>query len=165
MAVDSPAIPLDVDQASAIPFRWSEQGLEFCLITATGKPNKWGVPKGLIDPGETPLETAIKEAWEEAGLRGELWVDPVGHYRYRKSGRLLSVVVFLMEVHLCEKRWAESNRRKRRWVAANQIAPLVGHGKLYPFFHSAIDRLRQHSGLLLLDSTPEIPTNLHAEGR
>lgn len=31
--------------------------------------NKWAVPGGWSDVGETPFQSTVKEAWEEAGLR------------------------------------------------------------------------------------------------
>jgi 8-oxo-dGTP diphosphatase len=30
----------------------------------------WALPAGLVEAGQTPAEAAIKELWEEAGIRG-----------------------------------------------------------------------------------------------
>lgn len=76
----SPIIPFNqttaIDQACAIPFRSVARQLEFCLITSSS--GRWLFPKGFIDPGETFVEAALKEAAEEAGVHGRVLGDPVG---------------------------------------------------------------------------------------
>ena len=84
-------------QAAAIPFRRQDGQALFCLIT-TADGSRWGIPKGMIDAGDTPVQTALKEAHEEAGLHGRVLGDPVGRYLYPKWGRTFTVDVFLMEV-------------------------------------------------------------------
>jgi 8-oxo-dGTP pyrophosphatase MutT (NUDIX family) len=41
---------------------------EIFACHATGSP-RWDLPKGVADAGEAPLAAAVREAWEEAGLR------------------------------------------------------------------------------------------------
>ena len=52
------------------------------------------LPKGHVDPGETPLEAAEREVREETGVRGEP-VCRLGEtrYKYRRGQRLVSKVV------------------------------------------------------------------------
>jgi 8-oxo-dGTP pyrophosphatase MutT (NUDIX family) len=47
------------------------------LLRMHEKYNHWGTPGGHIDPGEDANEAALREVWEEAGLRVEL-VGPAG---------------------------------------------------------------------------------------
>jgi len=50
--------------------------------TATAKANPvLALPKGLVDPGEKPLETALREVYEETGVTAEL-VAKLGDIKY-----------------------------------------------------------------------------------
>jgi predicted NUDIX family NTP pyrophosphohydrolase len=44
----------------------------------------WMIPKGMVEPGETPLEAALREFEEEVGLR--LDVEPFPLCRVRQAG-------------------------------------------------------------------------------
>ena len=111
-------------QAAAIAFRRQGDVLEVCLIRRWNSRN-WGIPKGMIDPGDTPEETALNEAWEEAGLTGRLQGDPVGTYEYRKWGMRLVVVVYVMEVLEEHAEWQEGDLRERKWTSFEEAALLL----------------------------------------
>jgi 8-oxo-dGTP diphosphatase len=62
-----------MDQVSAggVAFRW--QGYEPEMVIVSVKPKmRWQLPKGIVDPGETPEMTAVREVREEAGVESEL---------------------------------------------------------------------------------------------
>jgi 8-oxo-dGTP pyrophosphatase MutT (NUDIX family) len=89
-----------------------------CLIRRASR--KWGIPKGFVDPGDTPEQTALNEAWEEAGLRGRLLGDVVGTYEYEKWNMRLRVAVYLMEVLEEHAVWQEAGIRERRWFSRDE---------------------------------------------
>jgi 8-oxo-dGTP pyrophosphatase MutT (NUDIX family) len=128
------------DQASALPYRYRQGQLEFCLITTSGK-RRWTFPKGIIDAGETPAQTALKEAAEEAGLKGEICGEPLGKYQYSKWGRSLKVLVMLMKVKRTASRWEEVGLRQRQWVGSDQVMTLVDRPRLRKLVQAAIKRL------------------------
>ncbi|SRR6266540_445986 len=110
-------------QASAIPYRNREGAIEFLLIT-TAKGN-WIFPKGIVDPGETPQETALKESEEEAGVGGKLSGGSIGCYTYEKWNSECIVEVYLLEVDREEAVWLESGQRRRGWFRFEEAMDLV----------------------------------------
>jgi 8-oxo-dGTP pyrophosphatase MutT (NUDIX family) len=116
-----------VMQYAALPYRTdNEGGIEILLVTsrATGR---WIIPKGWPADGLAPHLSAAKEAWEEAGVRGEAASQAIGSFRYRKSitGRRLTVAKFPLEVLEQLDRWPERLQRQRRWFAAGEAARVV----------------------------------------
>jgi mutator protein MutT len=65
-------IPTD-EQVSAggVVYRRDGQRTEVALISV-GPSGRWQLPKGIVDPGETPEFTAVREVREEAGIETEL---------------------------------------------------------------------------------------------
>jgi len=51
--------------AGIIPVRRTESGWQLLVLRAY---RNWDFPKGLIEPEEAPLDAAVREAKEEAGL-------------------------------------------------------------------------------------------------
>ncbi len=114
-------------QSCAVPFRLHDGVPQYCLITSIRR-RRWGFPKGLIDPGDTIEEAALKEALEEAGLRGRIVGDRLGAFRYKKWGMVLNVAVVLMRVDACEETWLEADVRQRKWMTqAEALEKLERH--------------------------------------
>jgi 8-oxo-dGTP pyrophosphatase MutT (NUDIX family) len=69
------------------------------LVRPRGKPpGTWVLPKGLIDPGEGPAETAVRETAEETGVEGRL-VAKLGDVRYVytwQGERVFKIVSFYL---------------------------------------------------------------------
>jgi 8-oxo-dGTP pyrophosphatase MutT (NUDIX family) len=127
-------------QAAAIPYRLRGGAPEFCLITSIRK-GTWGFPKGIIDPGETPPQTALKEAEEEAGVHGRIVGEPLGQYRYFKWGTTLLVSVYLMEVTAADPEWAEAHLRKRAWLLADEARATLTKSELRDLLDAAMERI------------------------
>lgn len=70
-------------QVAVIAVRRDGEGVKVCLIRRKDS-EKWGIPKGFIDRGDTAEQAALNEACEEAGLRGRIMGGSVGSYDYEK---------------------------------------------------------------------------------
>jgi 8-oxo-dGTP pyrophosphatase MutT (NUDIX family) len=87
----------------------------------------WGIPKGFLDPGDTPAEAALREAYEEAGLDGRVLGDTLGSYEYWKRGSRHAVAVFMMEVQAEEPMWPEMRLRVRQWFGLEDAMSILEH--------------------------------------
>ena len=123
----------------------------FAAVRPQGKPaGTWALPKGLVDRGERPEGTALREAFEETGLRGRL-VRKLGDVRYVytwKGERVFTVVSFYlarayagrigdlpagMEIEVAEARWLPLDDGRRllayrgeREMAEKALSELAG---------------------------------------
>lgn len=97
--------------------------LQICLIRRRG--GRWGIPKGFIENGDTPADTALIEAREEAGLVGRIDGSSVGTYQYSKWGGRLIVAVYVMRVKDALPIWEEMDARERRWVTLAKAERLL----------------------------------------
>ena len=102
-------------QAAVIPYRIRKERVEVALVTRSGGKG-WIVPKGSVDAGERPRDAAIREAEEEAGLRGVVTRKPLGRYRRVNGRRPCRVEVYSMRVTKVLEHWLEDKLRRRRWM-------------------------------------------------
>lgn len=103
--------------------------LEVLLITSLSS-KRWILPKGWQEPGLTPPENAAREAFEEAGVTGQIEPTPIGTYHYLKDkkdggGMPCSVDVFALEVTKQLEEWPEKNARRMAWMPLEQAIVMV----------------------------------------
>jgi phosphohistidine phosphatase len=119
-------------QSAVIPYR--KDGDAICILLVSTRSGKhWTIPKGLIENGLLPDESAEIEAIEEAGAYGRIHSPSIGSYAYRKWGGICRVEVFLYEVSHLAAQWPEDRFRKRRWVTLNEARKLFKHKALSQF--------------------------------
>ena len=105
-------------QSAVVPFRTRGEQLEILMISSR-KRRRWVIPKGIKEPELSALDSAAKEAMEEAGVCGKVLPQPLGTYQYPKWGGTCSVEVFAMQVEQMHDEWEESYR-DREWVSLEE---------------------------------------------
>lgn len=129
--------PSWISQAAAIPFKDGQ----ICLVrSSSGK--RWIVPKGCVEAGHTLAETALQEAWEEAGVVGTLEPEPVGTYCYEKYGGICHVTVFVMNVHQVAEEWPEMLMRPRQWMTPRIALRCLREPGLREIMHEIVSEER-----------------------
>jgi 8-oxo-dGTP pyrophosphatase MutT (NUDIX family) len=138
MAKKGEAVSADLDreprsQAAALPWRRGAEGVEVLLVTSR-ETRRWVVPKGWPIRGLKAPQTAAREAYEEAGVKGSM-AKKVGVFHYDKrlaSGRVQKVRVGLypLKVDSEDQAWPEAEQREKLWTSPAEAADLVQEPEL-----------------------------------
>jgi 8-oxo-dGTP pyrophosphatase MutT (NUDIX family) len=126
-------------QSAALPWRRADDGTLLVLLITSRETRRWVIPKGWPIRGLNRSATAAQEAFEEAGVRGELQKPKLGVYRYDKrlrTGRLQSVRVTVYPLKVLEEhdQWPELGQRDKLWVTPDEATKLVDEPKLKALF-------------------------------
>ncbi|ACF11113.1 NUDIX hydrolase [Chlorobaculum parvum NCIB 8327] len=115
---------------------------DMVVLITTRSSGRWIIPKGYVEKGMTPHESAAKEAWEEAGIVGKVEPEPIGTYSYRRPSGMFAVKVYPLEVESLLERWEEMHVRERRVVTPAEAIDMVCNKELAQilssFFHLSL---------------------------
>lgn len=125
--------------AGGIVFRRDDKGQVEILLIQDAK-DRWTIPKGHIEEGETAKQTARREIGEEAGLHEVDVLDWLGkiHFRYRRIDKL---VLMTTQIYLVRAKGDTDNIKKEDWM----------NGIKWFSFHDALDAIEYEDiGKLML---------------
>lgn len=122
-------------QYGALPWRRGTDGEREILLISSRETQRWVIPKGWPIDGLSPQESARREAFEEAGVSGQIAASPLGSYPYAKRLRdgasaMVTVTVFALEVTASHEAWPEKGQRRLRWMACGEAAAAVAEPEL-----------------------------------
>ena len=115
--------------AGGIVFRRNKEGGVEILLIQDAK-DRWTIPKGHIEEGETAKQTAAREIGEEAGLKDIDVLDWLGkiHFRYRRIDKL---VLMTTQIYLVRAKGDTNAIQKEEWM----------NGIKWFSFHDALDAI------------------------
>jgi 8-oxo-dGTP pyrophosphatase MutT (NUDIX family) len=100
--------------SGGVVFRRNAKGGVEILLIQDAK-NRWTIPKGHVEPGEEPKQTAEREIREETGLqemRVYSWLGKV-NFRYRRNHTL---VLMTMHIYLVEGKGDTNKLNPEDWL-------------------------------------------------
>lgn len=122
---------LDQVSAGGVAFRWKDSDPELAIVSVKSK-LRWQLPKGIVDPGESPEATAIREVKEEAGVETdrlalietiEYWYRSVNYgkpVRYHKF-----VHFYLLQYRSGDVSEHDHEIEEARWVSFDEALELL----------------------------------------
>jgi 8-oxo-dGTP pyrophosphatase MutT (NUDIX family) len=121
-------------QVAALCLREGPSGPEVLLVRSLDT-GRWIIPKGWPMPGRTLAQAAATEAWEEAGVEGDIEPDACATYGYQKRQRgglrlTCQVHVFRLRVARLADCFPEAGQRERRWFPTVKAAKKVSEPEL-----------------------------------
>jgi 8-oxo-dGTP pyrophosphatase MutT (NUDIX family) len=144
-------------QVAAVCYRLDAGSVEFLLVNTSS--GKWTFPKGKVNPGLSPRESAALEAWEEAGATGRIAERHFGSYLDTKRAlghdertREVQIVAYLLEVRATEA--PPESGRNPSWFSPREAKRQLAEGRssryavqIADIIDSAVDRLApKHAG-------------------
>ena len=122
---------------------------EGLVLVVNQNNNSWSLPKGHIDEGEEKLEAAIREVFEESGIKDLKLIKELGSYqRYRigldgsdDKSELKTIYMFLFKTKEEILNPTDPANPEARWVRREEVSELLTHKKDKEFFLSIINQL------------------------
>lgn len=134
LAIQDSEAPQPLEQVAAVCYRVAEDSIKFLLVKTTG--GRWTFPKGNVDSGEEKWFAAQREAFEEAGVSGDIEHEPLTTYVHeKKEWKDKGIEIKLQAFLLREKKTQhpEEKQRNPTWFSADQAAEALAEGRKFKY--------------------------------
>lgn len=133
-AAPSPAI----EECGVLPWRTRRDGSTRIMLVAARNQRGWTIPKERPKKNEPAFLAAARAAFEEAGIIGDTYPEPVADYELSttlENGSRVSprITVFSMKVYGTLSHWPEEDQRQRRWFTVEDAAAQLDDEELASF--------------------------------
>lgn len=101
--------------AGGIIFRLTPDQKDIEVLLIQDSKNRWTIPKGHVEPGETAKQTAVREIHEETGLakvKVLSWLGKI-HFKYRRLDKLVLMTTQIYLVHALDPK---ETLAKEKWM-------------------------------------------------
>ena len=105
--------------SGGIIFRFTRDKKDIEILLIQDSKNRWTIPKGHIEPGETAKITAQREIEEETGLKNVsvlTWLGKI-HFKYRRADKL---VLMTTQVYLVQALDGHETPTPEKWMKGIQ---------------------------------------------
>ncbi len=118
--------PAVVRSAGGVVWREAPSGTVEVVLVYRSRYGDWTLPKGKLDPGEYPVQAAVREVFEETGVHAVPQVRlPTVGYLTGEPGQYKTVDFWSMRVREDRGREPDDEVSEVRWVAPRQATGML----------------------------------------
>jgi 8-oxo-dGTP pyrophosphatase MutT (NUDIX family) len=107
--------------AGGLVFRHRGGEVHYLIVRAKPNPSHWVIPKGHIEPGESPEAAARREIWEETGVQAKI-IAPLGTSSFIYQGKEIHTMYYLLEY---QGETAPQEERESHWGPLEETLTLL----------------------------------------
>ena len=113
----------------------------------------WGFPKGHIEKGETPLEAAKREIFEEAGISKLKMIKKLGilehmkpsNLEYKKTKGIKYIVLYLFKSPQEEISPTDDEMKLSKWIHIENVLKKLRYEEDQEFFFFFIGEIKRYA--------------------
>jgi len=125
------------------------------VLVVNQRGRSWSLPKGHMEKGESVLEAARREIYEESGVKKLKFVKLLGSYERSRMGaregevpsprdegvKTKKLTIFLFETDHEALKPIDPDNPEARWVDRRNVAKLLTHPKDREFFIQVLPQI------------------------
>jgi bis(5'-nucleosidyl)-tetraphosphatase len=120
------------------------------VIVVNQRGDSWSLPKGHIEKGESPLEAAKREIYEESGVKNLRLIKKLGRYKRYRIGRggvgedkrfMKVITFFLFSTNQKKLKPVDPDNPEAKWVEKDKVVEMLFHHKDKEFFLSILKEI------------------------
>lgn len=134
-----------VNRDAALPWRMNTEGRLEVMLIGSRCGNRWTAASAASSKARTPLQSAERAAFQEAGVIGRVGFEPIGSYSRLQpeedgSRELWHVTVFGIHVLGTLVSWPQERKRRRGWWKLDEACDTLDEAGLVGVLRSVTSR-------------------------
>ncbi|KAG8222941.1 hypothetical protein J437_LFUL000236 [Ladona fulva] len=125
--------------AGLVIYRLACAKVEYLLLQTSYGEHHWTPPKGHVDPGESDMETALRETEEESGLKKSdlrIYEDFKETLEYKVKGKPKIVIYWLAELSNANAEVKLSREHQDyKWLPLDDACKIAGYKDMIDLLH------------------------------
>lgn len=124
--------------------RMGEKGPEVLLVQPRAGQDKWGMPKGHVDEGESHEDAAVRETLEETGIAVQILPEILGTVQVKLKQEDKTVIIYMAVPNdpTSEPHPSDGENYRVAWWPLDELpSPMLSQQSLFDALRSTVTRI------------------------